>query len=47
MTTVKMADHIYVSHASRVVESGMHRELVRRKDGTYAHCFAAQASGYR
>jgi ATP-binding cassette subfamily B protein len=46
LSTVKMADHIYVLHAGRVVESGSHSELVR-KDGTYAHLFAAQASGYR
>ena len=46
LSTVKMADHIYVLHAGRVVESGTHGELVR-KDGTYAHLFATQASGYR
>ena len=45
LSTVKMADHIYVLRAGRVVESGTHSELVRR-DGTYAHLFAAQASGY-
>jgi ATP-binding cassette subfamily B protein len=46
LSTVKMADYIYVLHAGRVVESGTHGELVR-KDGTYAHLFATQASGYR
>ena len=46
LSTVKMADYIYVLHAGRVVESGTHSELVRN-EGTYAHLFAAQASGYR
>jgi len=46
LSTVKMADRIYVLRAGRVVESGTHDELVGRS-GAYARLFAAQASGYR
>jgi len=46
LSTVKMADRIYVLRAGRVVESGTHDELVDRS-GAYASLFAAQASGYR
>lgn len=46
LSTVKMADRIYVLRAGRVVESGTHDELVRRA-GRYADLFEAQASGYR
>jgi ATP-binding cassette subfamily B protein len=46
LSTVKMADRIYVLRDGRVVESGTHEELVRRA-GRYADLFEAQASGYR
>jgi ATP-binding cassette subfamily B protein len=46
LSTVKMADRIYVLRAGRVVECGTHDELVGRS-GAYAQLFAAQASGYR
>jgi ATP-binding cassette subfamily B protein len=46
LSTVKMADRIYVLREGRVVESGTHDELVRRA-GRYADLFQAQASGYR
>jgi len=46
LSTVKMADRIYVLRAGRVVESGTHDDLVRRA-GRYADLFEAQASGYR
>jgi len=45
LSTVRMADLIYVLRAGRVVESGTHSELVR-KAGRYAHLFATQAGGY-
>lgn len=46
LSTVKMADRIYVLHGGRVVESGTHDELVERA-GHYADLFESQASGYR
>jgi ATP-binding cassette, subfamily B, bacterial len=46
LSTVKMADRIYVLRAGRVVECGTHSELVG-KSGAYADLFTAQASGYR
>ena len=46
LSTVKMADRIYVLREGRVVESGTHDELVRSA-GSYANLFEAQASGYR
>lgn len=46
LSTVKMADLIYVMRAGRVAESGTHDELLR-KAGAYARLFTAQASGYR
>ncbi|HEU5296840.1 MAG TPA: ABC transporter ATP-binding protein [Burkholderiaceae bacterium] len=46
LSTVKMADRIYVLREGRVIESGTHDELVRRA-GRYADLFEAQASGYR
>jgi ATP-binding cassette subfamily B protein len=45
LSTVKMADRIYVVHEGRIVESGTHDELLR-KAGAYADLFTAQASGY-
>lgn len=46
LSTVRMADLIYVLRDGRVVESGTHDQLVRRA-GRYADLFEAQASGYR
>jgi ATP-binding cassette, subfamily B, bacterial len=46
LSTVKMADRIYVLRGGRIVESGTHDELVGRA-GAYARLFEAQASGYR
>ncbi len=46
LSTVRMADCIYVLEGGRIVESGSHDELVYR-DGTYAHLFETQAQYYR
>ncbi len=46
LSTVKMADHIYVVRAGRIVEGGTHDELLRGS-GAYAKLFSVQASGYR
>lgn len=46
LSTVKMADRIYMLHAGRVVESGTHEELVGHA-GAYARLFETQAKGYR
>lgn len=46
LSTVRMADRIYVLKDGRIIESGSHDELVYR-DGTYAHLFETQAKNYR
>jgi len=46
LSTVKMADHIYVLDDGRVVESGTHDELVR-EGGRYEHLYETQARQYR
>jgi ATP-binding cassette subfamily B protein len=46
LSTVKMADRIYVLNNGRIVEHGTHEELVRR--GTdYADLYNTQAASYR
>jgi len=45
-STVRMADHIVVMEAGRIVERGNHEELMR-KEGRYARLFSLQARGYR
>lgn len=45
-STVRMADHIMVLQAGKVVEQGTHDELLR-SGGRYAQLFALQAAGYR
>lgn len=44
-STVKMADYIYVMERGRVVEQGMHANLMRL-DGKYARMYRAQAENY-
>ncbi|AOX01382.1 ABC transporter ATP-binding protein [Moorena producens PAL-8-15-08-1] len=46
LSTVKMADRIYVMDQGSIVESGTHAELMQL-DGTYAHLFETQAKNYR
>ena len=46
LSTVKMADCIYVMHQGAIVERGTHDELMKQ-GGTYAHLFATQARYYQ
>jgi ATP-binding cassette subfamily B protein len=46
LSTVRMADCIYVLEDGRIVESGGHDDLVRH-GGTYARLFETQARSYR
>ena len=46
LSTVKMADRIFVLNHGRIVECGTHQELVN-KQGTYAELFETQAQYYR
>lgn len=46
LSTVKMADRIYVMHQGEIVESGTHEQLMAQK-GTYAHLFKIQARNYQ
>jgi len=46
LSSVRMADRIYVLREGQIVESGTHDELVRRS-GAYADLFELQAQQYR
>jgi ATP-binding cassette subfamily B protein len=45
LSTVQMADRIYVLKEGRIVEEGTHRELIRR-NGHYALLYNSQAENY-
>lgn len=46
LSTVKMADQIYVMDQGEITESGTHDQLIARR-GTYAHLFELQAKHYQ
>jgi ATP-binding cassette subfamily B protein len=46
LSTVRMADCIYLLEDGRIVESGRHDDLVR-SGGSYARLFETQAQSYR
>lgn len=46
LSTVRMADRIYLMDQGRIVESGSHDELIQRR-GCYADLFETQAQSYR
>ena len=46
LSTVKMADRIFVMEQGSIVESGNHEELMKSR-GVYAHLFDTQAQNYR
>ena len=46
MSTVKMADLIFVMKQGKIVESGTHTTLMKL-DGTYAQLFNTQAQPYQ
>jgi ATP-binding cassette, subfamily B, bacterial len=46
LSTVRMANRIYVLEGGQIVESGTHEELVRC-GGRYAQLFSLQAQAYR
>jgi ATP-binding cassette subfamily B protein len=46
LSTVRMADCIYLLEEGRIAESGRHDELIRR-GGAYARLFETQAQSYR
>ncbi len=46
LSTVKLADRIFVLNNGRIIESGSHEQLLRQ-GGTYAHLFKIQAQYYQ
>ncbi|MBC6475537.1 MAG: hypothetical protein GDA48_24300 [Hormoscilla sp. GM102CHS1] len=46
LSTVKLADRIFVLENGRIAESGGHEELIELQ-GTYARLFETQAQSYR
>jgi len=46
LSSVQLADRIYVMDDGKIIEKGTHRELLQL-DGSYARLFRAQAVFYR
>ncbi len=46
LSTVRLADRIFVLEGGKITETGTHEELLKL-EGTYAHLFATQAQHYR
>jgi ATP-binding cassette subfamily B protein len=46
LSTIRMADRIYVMEKGSIVESGTHADLIEQQ-GQYAHLFETQAQNYR
>jgi ATP-binding cassette subfamily B protein len=46
LSTVRMADRIYVMQSGKIIEHGTHAELIAR-DGLYARLYEIQASQYQ
>jgi ATP-binding cassette subfamily B protein len=46
LSTVQLADRIYVLDDGQVVEQGTHQELLQR-DGHYTKLYSSQAAHYR
>jgi ATP-binding cassette subfamily B protein len=46
LSTVRMADRIYVLDGGKIVETGTHDDLIQ-KNGTYAQLYEIQAQNYR
>lgn len=46
LSTVRMADRIFVMEQGSIVESGNHEDLIKN-NGVYAHLFNTQAQNYR
>ncbi len=46
LSTIQRMDRIVVMDKGRIVQTGTHKELLKRKDGIYARLWARQSGGY-
>ena len=46
LSTIQKMDRIIVLDHGRIVEEGSHKELVAKKNGTYAKLWAHQSGGF-